>query len=212
MLSAVIFDLDGLMVDSTPLQQQASRKFLESFGKLHYSNRSGREGMRIIDIISEYKDIYNLPGSLEELYHKRQQIYFEIAKEQLELFPDLLPLLEKLQQKKLKLAIATSGDRDYIELLFKKFPQLLKFLPVVTTSEDVQRGKPYPDVYLKTAEKLGVVPNSCIVLEDSMTGVAAAKAANMQVICIPNKHYPEADYSQADRSFNSLGEVIAAIP
>ena len=211
MISAVIFDLDGLLVDSTPLQLKASHKFLERFGKLHFTSHAGREGMRMIDIIEEYKDIYNLPGSVEELYQKRQEIFFDIARRELELFPGALRLLVQLKQRSLKLALATSGDRDYVQLIFEKFPELKNYFPVVITSEDVLRGKPDPEVFMKTAEQLGVKASESVVLEDSANGVLAAKAAGMQVICVPNQNYPDADYSKADKLFVSIEEVAQAL-
>src|SRR3989344_207732 len=211
MISAVIFDLDGLLVDSTPLQLKASHKFLENYGKLHFTSHAGREGMRMIDIIEEYKDIYDLPGSVEDLYHQRQQIFFEMARKELELFPGALPLLVHLKQRRLKLALATSGDRDYLQVIFEKFPELQNYFTLVISSEDVLQGKPNPEVFTKTAQKLGVAPAECVVLEDSANGVLAAKAAGMQVICVPNQNYPDADYSQADKVFASLEEVAQAL-
>src|SRR3990167_6590197 len=185
MISAVIFDLDGLLVDSTPLQLKASHKFLENYGKLHFTSHAGREGMRMIDIIEEYKDIYDLPGSVEDLYHQRQQIFFEMAHNELQLFPGALPLLAELNLRGLKLALATSGD--------------------------VLQGKPSPEVFTKTAQKLGLPANECVVLEDSANGILAAKAAGMQVICVPNQNYPDADYSGADKIFSTLKEVASIL-
>jgi HAD superfamily hydrolase (TIGR01509 family) len=167
--------------------------------------------MRIIDIIQEYKDIYDIEGDIAQLYQERQQIFFALAREQLRLFPDVMPLLLKIKNRGLKIAMATSGDRAYTELVFKKFTQLTSFFSVVVTSEDVIRGKPYPDVYLKTAQELHVSPRMCIVLEDSVNGILAAKTAGMQVICIPNRYFLQADYSQADRIFATLGEVSSEI-
>ena len=212
MLKAVIFDLDGLLVDSTPVQQEANRQFLAKYGKVHFPS-TGREGMRIIDIIRDYKDIYQLPGTVEELYVARQELFLSLVKTDLQLFPGALPLLEKLKNgRRLKIALATSGSKDYIRTLFSKFETLESFFHVVATGDDVVRGKPYPDIYLLTLEKLGFEAEECIVLEDSFNGIAAAKAAGIQVICVPNKNYQDADYSQADKTFASLVEVGVAIP
>ena len=211
MLKAVIFDLDGLLVDSTKLQIQADQEFIKSFGKIFLPG-GGREGMRIIDITREYKDVYDLPGSAEDLYAKRQQIFFGLARKYLQLFNGVMPLLNKLQERKLKIALATSGDREYVKLVFEKFPQLTDYFSVVVSSEDVARGKPNPDVYKKALEKLKIKSDEAVVLEDSVNGITAAKLAGIQVICIPNRFYPEADYSQADKIFSSLGQVYTAIP
>lgn len=212
MLSAVIFDLDGLLVDSTPLQWEANRLFLERHHKLHATGANGREGMRIIDIIGEYKDIYELAEPLDELYQQRQEIFFALAREKLELFPGALELLEKIRKRKLKIALATSGDKNYLTVLFEKFPLLKNYFEVIVSSEDVITGKPHPQVFLTAAEKLGCIPKDCVVIEDSVNGILAAKAAGMQVICVPNQNYPDADYSAANKTFDTLSEVAQAIP
>lgn len=211
MLKAVIFDLDGLLVDSTPVQEEAFRLFVEGHGKIYLPGTKGQSGKRIIDILREYKDLYNLPESLNDLYRERQQIYFQLVKEKLELFPGVLPLLVKLKQRGLGLALATSGDRDYVRVLFRKYRMLADYFSVVVTSEDVVRGKPYPDVFQKALIQLGVKPEETVVLEDSVNGILAAKAAGIQTICVPNKHFPDVDYNLADRVFPTLEDVTLAI-
>jgi len=211
MLKAVIFDLDGLLVDSTPLQWEANKIFLQKHGK-QFAVPQNREGMRIIDILLEMKDLYDLAGDIEDLYMDRQQIYFDIVRKELELFPGALELLENLKKRGIKIALATSGDRNYISVLFEKFPQLNDYFSVIVSSEDVKIGKPNPEVFLTTAKKLNAAAQECVVLEDSVNGILAAKAAHMEVICIPNLNYPEADYFQADAVFANLHEAAQAIP
>lgn len=211
MLKAVIFDFDGLLSDSTPLHKKANQQFLHSFGKIHISSHGGREGMRIIDIVREYKDIYDLPGKIEDLYQTRQKIFYRIVNEKLVLFDCVYPLLEKLHIKKLILALATSGDRNYINLVFKKFPKLVKYFSVVVTGDDVIRGKPYPDIYQKILKMMNLRPDECVVIEDSINGILAGKAAGITAIAIPNKYYPEADYSIADKSFSTLEAFLKSL-
>lgn len=211
MLKAVIFDLDGLLVDSTPLHLEANQIFIESFGRLYLRPESGREGMRIIDIVRDYKDLFDLPGTVEELHEKRQTIFYELVTKELQLFPGAFELLEKVKKRDLKMALATSGDREYVNIVFEKWPRFKTFFTTLVVSEDVKRGKPYPDVYKKALEKLNIQSNEAVVLEDSYNGVAAAKGAGIQVIAVPNKHYPDADFTLADKSFGSLNEVAKAI-
>ncbi len=211
MLKAVIFDLDGVLVDSTDLQIEAMRIFIASFSKVYSQPQSGREGMRIIDIISDYKDIYDLPGTVNELYKKRQEIYFSLAREKLELMRGAYALLQKIKSLHLKLALATSGDSMYVQLIFHKFPLLSSYFSTVVTGDDVLRGKPYLDIYKKVLESLKIQAHEAVAIEDSVNGITSAKAANLQVICVPNIHYYDADYSQADKIFNSLLEVADTI-
>ncbi len=211
MLKAVIFDLDGLLVDSTPLHQEANRKFLSAYGKSLLAS-GGREGMRIIDIIEDFKDIYNLPGTTKELYQKRQKIYLELVRTRLEIFPGVIRLLNKIKARNLKIALGTSGDEIYVKAFFKKFPQLIKYFSEVVCGDEVMRGKPYPDIYQKVLQKLSIKPDEAVVIEDSVNGIAAAKAAGIDVICVPNRHYPETDYSQADKIFPTLSDIADALP
>ena len=107
--------------------------------------------------------------------------------------------------------MATSGDASYINLVFKKFPKFAKYFAVLVTGDEVERGKPYPDIYTKTIQLLDIKPQESVVLEDSINGIFSAHAAGIPVICVPNKHYSEADYSQADKIFSSLKEVTQAL-
>lgn len=210
MLKAVIFDLDGLLVDSTPLQREASRKFIESFGKIFLPS-SGREGMRIIDIIREYKDIYDLPGNVEDLNHQRQEIFFKLVRQRLSLFPGVMTLLSKLKQKNLRVALGTSGDQAYVSVFFEKFSELQPYFDVIVVGDEVRRGKPYPDIYIEAIIRLGVDPQEAVVIEDSINGILSAKAAGIQVICVPNRYNPEADYALADKTFPNLEALTQAI-
>ncbi len=211
MLKAVIFDLDGLLVDSTPVQEEAFRRFVEGHGKVYLPGTSGQSGKRIIDIIREYKDLYDLPGNIGELYKERQNIFYRLVNQSLQMFPGALRLLDKLKQKRLELALATSGDNEYIKVLFRKYPEMEKYFSVVITSEDVARGKPFPDVFQKALNRLGLKPEDAVVIEDSINGILAAKAAGILTICVPNRHFPDADVSIADRIFPSLEDIAQAI-
>ncbi len=208
MLKAVIFDLDGLLVDSTPLQWEATKRFLEHFNKLDLSTHSGSEGKRIIDILLELKDVYDLPGTIEELYHIRQEFFLKLVAQKLELFAGALELLEKIKKRGAVISMATSGDKNYVHAVLKKFPKLAEYFKIIVTGDDVVAGKPNPEIYLKTAQTLGVKPFECVVLEDSFNGIISAKRAGMTVVAVPNQNYPDADYSQADQVFSSLVEVL----
>ena len=210
MLKAVIFDLDGLLVDSTPIHKEANQIFLAKFGKAKLTS-GGREGMRMTEIIQDYKDIYDLPGTLEELYQQRQEIFFKLVEENLQLFGGALELLQKIHKRNLKIAMGTSGDINYVKLVFVKFKELRKYFSVIVTGDDVVRGKPFPDIYQKALEMLDVKSGEAVAVEDSVNGITSAKAAGMQVICVPNRNYPEADYSEADKIFPTLIQVAQAI-
>lgn len=117
-------------------------------------------------------------------------------------------VLEELREMKLKLAVATSSVSTSARPFLDRH-QLTKYFEVIITGDEVERGKPHPDIYLRAAEKLSVSPNECLVIEDSLSGVAAGKAAGMRVAAIPDRRFVDAaEYEDAaDNVLVDLGEV-----
>ena len=143
---------------------------------------------------------------------RRGEIATDFFANRVGLFPSAKATLEQLRQMKLHLAVATSSvsasarpflDRTGIRTLFS----------VVVTGDEVQQGKPHPDIYLQTAKKLGIVPEACLVIEDALAGVAAAKAANMRVAAIPDTRFvdPREYENEADYVIGSLSEIPGLI-
>ncbi len=211
-IAAVIFDHDGLMVDTEPLQSQAWLRMLEKYGRtpeLHPNGLVHRVGMSI----NENWDIliakYGLTEDADCLENQRGRIYRELL---LEATParGLQELLESLhyerERGRLKIAIASSSRREYIEAACSHTEHADDF-DVVVAAGDVTRSKPAPDVYEKAAAELGVEADRCVVLEDSGPGVEAAKAAGMMVIAVPNRYTEEHDFSKADIVVPSLRNV-----
>jgi len=128
------------------------------------------------------------------------------------LFPSAKTTLEQLREMKLHLAVATSSvsasARPFLERT-----GITSFFEVIVTGDEVQRGKPHPDIYLQTAKTLGIVPEACLVIEDALAGVAAAKAANMRVAAIPDTRFvdPREYENEADYVLGSLSEIPALI-
>ena len=143
---------------------------------------------------------------------RRGEIATDLFANRVGLFPSAKATLEQLREMKLRLAVATSSvsasarpflDRTGIRSLFS----------VVLTGDEVQRGKPHPDIYLQTANKLGVTAETCLVIEDALAGVAAAKAANMRVAAIPDTRFvdPLEYEKEADYVLGSLSDIPALI-
>ena len=107
----------------------------------------------------------------------------------------------------MKVAIATGGPKDEIILKLKKI-NLYSLFSVITSSSEVKRGKPFPDIYLLSAERLGLKPEECLALEDTQYGLEAAKSAGLNCFAIPSKFSQKQDFSRADKIFNNLEEVI----
>jgi HAD superfamily hydrolase (TIGR01509 family) len=210
---AVIFDLDGVLADSEPWWNQIDAKLLAEHG-LSYRGEYHRNvlGVSYRVAVEFYKNAFHISASVEELMRRRGEIATDFFANRVGLFPFAKTTLEQLREMKLHLAVATSSvsasarpflDRTGIRSLFG----------VVVMGDEVQRGKPHPDIYLRTTKKLGIPPEACLVIEDALTGVAAAKAANMRVAAIPDTRFmdPQEYEKQADYILGHLSEIPALI-
>ena len=210
MQKAIIYDLDDLMVNSDPLHVQTDELLLEEhghkFAELPKELRSGFIGMRVTDILKEIVKYLNLNVDLDSLYQKRTEIFLKLVKEKLEAMPGLNESLELFKTNGFKIALASSGAKEYINLVLDKF-NIKKIFDVIVSGDDVKSGKPHPETYLITSEKLGVKPKKCLVLEDSTKGIESAKSAGCKCIAIINPYTPTQDNSKADIVLNSLNEI-----
>ena len=211
MTLAVIFDMDGLIIDSEPLQNNAWVDILKRHGKSPVLNeKTGLVHIIGISITKNWeylKDKYGLSESVKELEEERMPVYLKSLGPGLKAMEGFAELVEKLFKNKIPMAIASSSKRNYIEIALKSL-SAEKYFPVIISAAEFERGKPNPDVYLAAAKELGVKPESCVVLEDSGLGVQAGKNAGMKVITVPNS-YTEDDsgLSLADVRVKSLKGV-----
>ena len=210
---AVIFDLDGVLADSEPWWNQIDAKLLAEYG-VSYRGEYHRNvlGVSYRLAVEFYKNAFHISASVEELMQRRGEIATDFFANRVDLFPFAKMTLAQLREMKLPLAVATSSvsasarpllDRTGIRSLFT----------VVITGDEVQQGKPHPDIYLRAAEKLGISPEACLVIEDSLAGIAAGKAANMRVAAIPDRRFvdPREYEKEANYVIGSLSEIPALI-
>lgn len=210
---AVIFDLDGVLADSEPWWNQIDAKLLAEYGVSYRGEYHGNVlGVSYRLAVEFYKNAFGISASVEELMRRRGEIATDFFGNRVGLFPSAKTTLEQLREMKLPLAVATSSvsasarpllDRTGIRSLFT----------VVVTGDEVQQGKPHPDIYLRAANKLRIFPEACLVIEDALAGIAAGKAANMRVAAIPDKRFvdPREYNKQADYVLGSLSEIPALI-
>ncbi|HCM37755.1 MAG: Hydrolase, CbbY/CbbZ/GpH/YieH family [Candidatus Gottesmanbacteria bacterium GW2011_GWB1_43_11] len=206
-IKAVIFDMDGVLVDSEPVHFQANKSLFAEYSK-RYSLTHVKEftGQRIVEEYAKLQKRWSLPDSVNRLVQKRDQLFKSLIENTLELAPGALELLQFLKKKKVPVGLGTSALSWYIDFVMNRFG-LREFFPVIVGSDHVKQGKPHPEVYQKTGRALGVAPESCVVLEDALTGVAAAKAAQMICFAIPGIYTKQLDYSAADKIFPDLVAV-----
>ena len=213
MLSAVIFDLDGVLADSEPWWNQIDAKLLAEYGVTY----GGEYHQNVLGVSYRiacefYKKTFGLSVSVEHLMRRRGEIATEFFANRVGVFPSVNSMLQELRRMKLRLAVATSSVSASARPFLARH-ELTDFFDVVVTGEEVERGKPAPDIYLCAAEKLSLPVDSCLVIEDALSGVAAAKAAKMRVAAIPDRRFvdPREYKKQADFVLSGLLELPALI-
>jgi HAD superfamily hydrolase (TIGR01509 family) len=213
MLSAVIFDLDGVLADSEPWWSQIDAKLLAEYGVTyrgeHHRNVVGVSYRLAVEF---YKKAFGLSVPTEEMMRRRGEIATEFFANRVGLFPNVEEVLQELLRMKLHLAVATSSVGASARPFLDRH-QLTGFFEVIATGEEVERGKPAPDIYLRAADKLGIPADACLVVEDALPGVAAAKTAKMRVAAIPDQRFVDPDEyeKKADYVLGSLKELPAMV-
>ncbi len=206
-LQAVVFDMDGLMVDSESLAEWAWSEVLLGYGhRLDEQTFRDILGLRVADSSRVICDKYQLPISSEQAHAERDKLFLDAVPTRLRACPGLYPLLDELAARELPLALATSGHRQYVNLALRTLG-LETCFQAIATGDEVTRGKPAPDIYRLAAERLNVSPARCLALEDSLLGAKAALAAGMACVVVPTHWTASLEFPTACRKFSSLNEV-----
>ncbi len=200
------------MIDSEPFHYEAYREVFNSFGKEFTEEVFNKiyTGISDIDATRDMVTRFNIPISPENLVRRKLAQYKTVLQNQIVPQPGLRELLRKLHQNGYKKAIASSSTIDEIEAVINIL-QINAFIDHYCSAEEVLRGKPSPDIFLLTAEKLNMNASECLVLEDSPNGVHAAKAANMICYAIPSRETRNQDFSKANRILSSLEDVFDSL-
>ena len=212
MIEAVVFDLDGVIVDSEHVWEEVRAAYTrESCGR--YTERATRDmmGMSAPEWSAYMASELGVPGTPEE-------INAAVVERMLARYGEAPPLIPgavdavRAMAKRWPVAIASSSNRELIDVVLAA-AGLADVVRVAVSSEEVERGKPAPDVYLEAARRLGVDPSRCVAVEDSENGIRSAKAAGMRVVAIPNQHFPpDAEaLAQADAVLGSVAELRPAV-
>ncbi len=210
---AVILDFDGVVADSEPVHLRSFEMFLARYGIQHHFTDDEFARLFVgIPVAGNAEYLirqFGLALSVPEIVREREQIYRELLKEPGNLAPisGLTALLDAVQARGIALAVASGSPRDQVETVLRGMGLISRFRVIVTAS-DVPRNKPAPDVYLRAVQLLGLPTTECLAVEDSATGVAAAQAAGLRVIAVPNRFTRHQDLSRADARVENLGQVI----
>lgn len=183
-IKAVIFDLDGTLVDSMWMWKDIDVEFLDRYQiKLPADLQHQIEGMSFSETAIYFKERFQLPEPLEEIKKVWNLMAKEKYKNQVPLKKGALEFLEFLKSRKIKTGIATSNSMELVKVIIEKY-KLKKYFDSIRTSCEVEKGKPSPDIYLLVAKDLKVSPNECLVFEDVIQGIMAGKNAGMQVCAV----------------------------
>lgn len=197
MTRPIIFDCDGVLVDSEELAWSAWREALAPYGvEISDQEVADLSGRTETDAFEHFAARAELP-SYEQFWPVLAERVRSLFEQYLEAFEDAVDTLETLHERGRAIAVASSSPRDRLNLSLSS-TGLDRFFEVVVAGDEVARGKPAPDLYLAAAAGLGVDPTTCVAVEDAPAGIAAGKAAGMRVIAVLRGGYEAAQLDQAD--------------
>ncbi len=204
---AVIFDLDGTLIDNNSFHIKAwqefykkrNRSLTEDEYKQHFNGKTNADVLAYV---------FEQPLSIEEndrYTNEKEDLYRKIYEPNIKPVKGLLNLLQQIKNAEIPMAIATSGIKVNIDYMFEHIP-IQHYFKEVIYSKDIKKGKPDPEIYFITAKKLNVSPENCVVFEDAVAGVQSAKAAGMKVIAITTTHTPP-ELKLADKLIDNFEKI-----
>lgn len=212
-IQALIFDMDGLLVDSEPLTDIALTALLSRHGcVIDWSDKALTArlmGCRMPEILAVLADMCGISTPAPDLNETLEALRIQTLRGRLQLMPGAAALLAFAAACGLPLALATSGRRAYVDAVLAE-THLAGHFTIEVTGEDVARGKPDPETYRLAGTRLGVQPGACVVLEDAPNGIAAAVAAGMRAVAVPNVYSRELPFDPAPET--TLPDLQAVIP
>jgi HAD superfamily hydrolase (TIGR01509 family) len=207
-IEAVVFDLDGVLIDSEHVWDDVRQQLAEERGE-RWHEQASRDmmGMSSPEWSRYMHDVIGLRESPEEINAEVVRRMEAVYRERLPLIPGAVDAVDRLAAV-WPLGLASSSNRELIDFVLEVSGLGRRFCATVS-SEEVPRGKPAPDVYLEAARRLGVAPQRCAAVEDSENGILSAKAAGMRALAIPNPRYPPAEdaLAAADDVLGSIAEL-----
>ena len=211
-IEAVIFDLDDLMIDSERFHFDALKRLMKKYGKSTpeewFAPMIGLDNYECAEFVIKNAQ---LPITVDAYVDQTLENLIELLPQMIKPNPGLFELIDLLTGSGIKLGVASNSFRKYVTLALESLGVIDSFACVIT-AEDVEQGKPAPDIYLLAAQCLGTEPECCLALEDSPAGMIAALSAGMSCAVIPNQHIKGANFSDATYVFSSLVELTLALP
>ncbi|OAD91730.1 ABC transporter ATP-binding protein [Aequorivita soesokkakensis] len=209
MLKAVLFDMDGVIVDTEPLHRKAYFKMFDDVkidvSQAMYDSFTGQATLPICRTLCEHFNLSETPEHLVSTKRKHFKYLFENDSD-LDLLEGVRELIKDYHANGLTLVLASSASMPNINRIFERF-DLNKYFKAKISGADLKASKPHPEIFLKAAELAEEHTDHCMVIEDSTNGIEAAKAANIYCVGFKSPHSVNQDYSKADRVITSFGEI-----
>jgi HAD superfamily hydrolase (TIGR01509 family) len=206
---AVIFDMDGVIIDSEPLWRKAMIKGFSEYDVAFTEDDCRKTtGMRLNEVIHYWHKLF--PDKLRDKDAVKNSIINDLIiliNQEGKAMSGLLEILNYIKQNNIKIGLSTSSDHILIETILSKL-EIIHFFDEIISAQHLKYGKPHPEVYLVCAEKLNIHPMDCMVIEDSINGIVSAKAAQMNVIAIPDREQiNNVKFNIADGIISHLSEL-----
>lgn len=209
-MKGLIFDMDGLMVDTETLYFAAEKELARRFDReVREETLARMMGRKPLESLAIFARELNLSLPPEKLLEMRTNIMRQSLRQSLRPMPGLYTIVNVFSGR-LKLAIATGAQQEFLDLIVDGLSLRSKFA-VLQSSDEISQGKPDPEIYLLTCHRLGLPPEQCIVLEDSVNGVIAGKRAGCYVIAVPSPQAKDHDFSLAHAVVPNLFSAIPLI-
>ncbi len=209
MIKAIIFDMDGVLVDSEPFHTEIEKRQFRLNG-IKISDEEHRNYMGVASDVMwrQISERQPLELSVEKLIEQNriESIRYFSELTEIPVMPGLIELLESLQQKNYPMAVASSSFPEIIELILQK-TGLKKYFQVVVSSQEAEKSKPEPDVFLLAARRLNISPENCLVIEDSANGIRAAHLAGMSCIAYQGPEANPQNQEEADAVIQSYAQL-----
>lgn len=208
-IQAVLFDLDGVLADSEPLWNDIDGALLAQYDVAYAGeHKTSVLGTSFTIALQFYKDTFGLRADIEELALRRTAIATDFYANRIPIFADVPAVLPAIKAMGLRIGLASSSVGALV-LPFLERHDIRQYFDAVVTGEEVVRGKPNPDIYLRAASKVGIAPEHCLVVEDALAGIAAGTRADMKVVAIPDPRFVDVTLydDKADYLMTRLGEL-----
>lgn len=213
MIEAVIFDMDGLLIDSEPFWRQSEMAVFADNG-IYLTEDDCRKttGMRIDEAVQDWDNIYTeIALDVDGIVNSIMKKMIDAITKYGDAMPGVFQCIDLFHSLNIPMALASASNFDLINVVVDRL-NLKEHLKVIESAENMAYGKPHPEIFIETAKKLGVNPENCLVFEDSLYGVIAGKAARMKVVAVPEiKNFTKREFSVADFKIVSLEWFNASI-